>query len=69
MGGKYMKTIKFKKGIYRVNLPFLLNDFSPWQEQITTETKWMKLFYKVRKSARWDFEITRNGAMIVVFKS
>lgn len=47
----------------------MLSEFSPWQEQITTQIKRMKSNYKVRKSAHWGFTISENGAEINVYKN
>lgn len=62
------KKLKFKKGIYTINFPFMLNDFMSWQEQIQRETNKCKQMYQVRKSARWGFEINEYGAMIKCYK-
>lgn len=62
------KKLKFKKDIYKINIPFMLTDFSPWQEQIDAELNRCKQRFIVRKSARWGFEITENGAMIICYK-
>lgn len=62
------EKLTFKKNIYTINIPFLLNTSSPWQEQIKEELNKCKEQFMVRKSARWGFEITENGAVIKCFK-
>lgn len=64
-----MKRLIFKKGIYTINIPFYINDIYPWQVQISRQLDMCKKEYKVRKSAKWGFEITENGAMIKCYKN
>lgn len=63
-----MEKLKFTKGIHTINIPFLITDYSSWQEQVKAQIKKMKSIYKVRKSARWGFSITENGAAIKCYK-
>lgn len=62
------EKIKFKKGVFKTVFPFMLNDFSPWQQQIAVEMEKVKNRYQFRKSARFGFEITEYGASIMVYK-
>jgi hypothetical protein len=63
------KEIKFEKGVFVIDFPFLINDLSPWQEQIKIEMQRMIDKYKVRKSARWGFSITESCAEIKCYKN
>ena len=64
-----MEKLKFKKDIYTLNIPFMLNNFDPWQEQIKRELQNIQGKYTYRKSARLGFEITENCATIKLYKS
>jgi hypothetical protein len=63
------ETLKFKRGIYKINFPFLLSDLSPWQNQMEEEMRKVKGRYRVGKSAWWGFEISEAGASITCYKS
>lgn len=63
------KKLQFKKGIYTINIPFLINDLSNWQDQVKEQLQKCKKLYSVRKSAKWGFSITENGAEIKIYKS
>lgn len=52
------KKLIFKKGIYRINIPFLLHEGSPWQDQIREKMEYVKDNYSFRKDAVLQFEIT-----------
>jgi hypothetical protein len=62
------QKLVFKKGISTIHIPFMLHDFSPWQEQVVNEMKKCKERFVVRKSAYWSFEITGDGAVIKCHK-
>lgn len=64
-----MKKITFKKGIYKIYFPFMLSDYSPWQEQVREQQEKLQREYKHRKSAYWGFELdNRLHGKIVLYK-
>ena len=52
-----MKRFKFPKGIEKVYIPFLIHDFSPWQEQVEEGITKAKSRNGISKSAMYGFEI------------
>ncbi len=63
------ERLRFKKGIYTINFPFMLHDYSSWKEQVEEEILKLKNTYLVRKSAWWGYSITHNGAEIICYKN
>ena len=52
-----IKRFKFPKGIEKVYIPFLIHDFSPWQDQVEEGIKKAKSRNGISKSAMYGFEI------------
>lgn len=63
------KRLKFKKNISTIFFPFLLDNFSPWQDQIKKEIKKIESDYIIGKSVRRGFEIGENGVWIKYYKN
>lgn len=63
-----METFRFPKGITTTYIPFMLHDFSPWQDQINKEIEKLNNRYKFGKSHHVGFEITNYGATIKITK-
>lgn len=64
-----MKLFKFKKGVRTINIPFLLDVHSPWQDQIERELLKVKKQYKFGKGVTFGFEINSSStAVIQVYK-
>jgi hypothetical protein len=61
-----MKKLIFKKGINRINIPFMLTNFEPWQNQVANEMKKIKKNYTYRKDAELGFSITNIIAEITL---
>jgi hypothetical protein len=53
-----MKRFRFPKGVRQVKFPFLLNEWTPWQEQIAKEERRLKEMYQLPKAGHWEFEIS-----------
>jgi hypothetical protein len=62
------KALKFSKGIIMIKFPIMLNNWTPWQDQITDEMKKISSQYKERNGVAWGFEISSVGAEINVSK-
>lgn len=62
------KPFKFPRKVRRVNIPFLLSNLSPWQEQVAYEIAKLRKEYTLSKNCDVDFEITSRYAMVVVTK-
>ena len=63
-----MKRLRFPNGIKTIYIPFMLHNYSPWQEQIQEQTEKAKQRYGENKSSEYDFEITNSGALIIIKK-
>ena len=66
---KKKKLLRFPKGILTIRFPFMLYDFSPWQEQVRTEMDIVKSGFTERKNVEWGFSISSIGAEINVSKT
>jgi hypothetical protein len=55
-----MKKLIFRKGITRIDIPFLLTNFEPWQDQVSREMTRFKKKYTYRKDAQLGYQI-KNG--------
>ena len=63
-----MKKLIFKKGIHTIHFPFILHNFSPWQEQTQEWMDKIKGQFLPRKNVEWGFEINQYGSQISVYK-
>ena len=63
------KALKFSKGITMIRFPFMLNNWTAWQDQIIDEMKKIRSQYKERNGVEWGFEISsQSHAEINVLK-
>lgn len=60
--------LTFSKGIDKIYVPFMLTDLEPWQYQVYAQINKVRKNCIFRKSATIGFEITENGASIIVRK-
>lgn len=62
------KRFRFPKGVDKVRVPFMLNDFSPWQQQIAVEVEKTKKRLGTSKRTRFSYEIVDGSAEICIYK-
>lgn len=63
-----MKRFRFKKGIRRLNIPFMLHDFTTWKEQVEQETEKCKKKFGTSKSSEYGYLIENGYAEIYIYK-
>lgn len=63
------KRLVFKKGIRKIIFPFLLTDFSPWQQQIAVEMEKVRSSLLPRKNIEWGYRIENGIAEITISKT
>lgn len=61
-----MKKFRFPKNITTVHMPFMLHDFSPWQDQIRERLKWIHNEYQFGKNHRVGFEISSTEVADII---
>lgn len=62
------KRFRFPRGIHRVNVPFFLNDFTPWDVQVAIAMDDTKKRLGTNKRAKWGYRIENGQAEIYVWK-
>ena len=63
-----MKKLRFKKGIWRVNIPFILNPVLSWREQVEKELEKYQRQYGTSKCSEWGYKIENGNAEIYITK-
>lgn len=61
-----MKKLIFKKGITRINIPFMLTGFEPWQDQVVREMERIEKEWTYRKDARLGYKIEDGFAQLTL---
>lgn len=61
-----MKRFRFPKGIRQLNIPFMLHDLSPWQDQVYEEMNKVREEFGTSKSSRIGYEIVDGYAQIQI---
>lgn len=62
------KKFRFPPRIRKVNVPFMLNDFSPWQDQIHEALEKTRERMGTSKRARYGYRIENGFAEIYITK-
>jgi len=62
------KQFRFPRGTKRLNIPFLLNDWSSWKEQVEQEIARAQERMGTSKSSWWGYVIENGNAHIYVSK-
>jgi hypothetical protein len=63
-----VKRFRFPRGVNRVNVPFMLNDLSPWQDQVKEYMEKTLKRLGTNKRASWGYCIENGSAEIYVYK-